>query len=194
MKKSSQLGKIAVVLSIFESSLFLFSVTNAKAIDKISMESSTIYEKSNFKDYSMFSEKCFSYEASVECDKELKNREEDIVKCAYTLIGKPYVYGATGPNEFDCSGLTQYVYRSTGKDISRTTYTQVKEGIEVNKKDLMPGDLVFFNTNGYMSHVGIYVGNGAFIHAPRTGKPVMVSSLKDGYYCERFATARRIIN
>ena len=116
-----------------------------------------------------------------------------VVNYAYKFLGKPYVYGAAGPNSFDCSGLTQYVYSKIGVDLSRTTYTQVGEGTKVNRRDLKPGDLVFFNTEGSTSHVGIYVGNGEFIHAPRTGKPVMVSSLSDGYYSQRYATARRIV-
>lgn len=117
-----------------------------------------------------------------------------VVNYAYKFLGKPYVYGAAGPNAFDCSGLTQYVFSKLGVNLSRTTYTQVGEGTKVNRSDLKPGDLVFFNTQGSTSHVGIYVGNGQFIHAPRTGKPVMISSLSDGYYSEKYSTARRIIS
>jgi len=122
------------------------------------------------------------------------SKGNEVVNYAYKFLGKPYVYGATGPNAFDCSGLTQYVYNKFGIDISRTTYTQVGEGTKVNRSDLRAGDLVFFNTEGSISHVGIYIGNGAFIHAPRTGKPVMVSSLSDGYYSKNYSTARRIFN
>lgn len=118
----------------------------------------------------------------------------EVANYAYKFLGKPYVYGAAGPNAFDCSGLTQYVYNKFGIGLSRTTYTQVGEGIKVKRSDLKAGDLVFFNTEGSISHVGIYIGDGEFIHAPRTGKPVMVSSLSDGYYSERYATARRILN
>jgi cell wall-associated NlpC family hydrolase len=63
----------------------------------------------------------------------------------------------------------------------------------VDRNNLKAGDLIFFNTEGSISHVGIYIGNGEFIHAPRTGKPVMISSLSDGYYSQRYATARRIV-
>lgn len=118
----------------------------------------------------------------------------EVVNYAYKFLGKPYVYGAAGPNAFDCSGLTQYVYNKFGVDISRTTYTQVNVGTKVDKNNLRAGDLVFFNTYGSISHVGIYIGNGEFIHAPRSGKPVMVSSLSDGYYAQKYATARRIFN
>ena len=122
------------------------------------------------------------------------NEGNEVVNYAYKFLGKPYVYGAAGPNAFDCSGLTQYVYNKFGVNISRTTYTQVNEGTKVNKDNLRAGDLVFFNTEGSISHVGIYIGNGEFIHAPRRGKPVMISSLYEGYYAERYATARRIFN
>lgn len=116
-----------------------------------------------------------------------------IVSTAYSLLGKPYVYGAAGPNAFDCSGFTKYVYGKSGISLNRTTYQQVTQGSVVSKSNLQPGDLVFFNTMGSISHVGIYVGGGDFIHAPRTGKPVMVSSLNSSYYQSTYATARRII-
>lgn len=122
------------------------------------------------------------------------SKGNEVVNYAYKFLGKPYVYGASGPNSFDCSGLTQYVYNKFGVGLSRTTYTQVNQGKKVDRSNLRPGDLVFFNTEGSISHVGIYVGGGDFIHAPRTGKPVMISSLSDGYYSGRYATARRIFN
>lgn len=142
--------------------------------------------------------------ASLDSEATLNNEDKasrgnvgkgnEVVNYAYKFLGKPYVYGATGPNAFDCSGLTQYVYNKFGVDISRTTYTQVNEGTKVNKNNLKAGDLVFFNTQGSISHVGIYIGDGEFIHAPRSGKPVMISSLYNGYYAQKYATARRIFN
>lgn len=122
------------------------------------------------------------------------SKGSEVVNYSYKFLGKPYVYGAAGPNAFDCSGLTQYVYNRFGIDLSRTTYSQVNQGVKVDRSNLIAGDLVFFNTEGSISHVGIYIGNGEFIHAPRTGKPVMVSSLNDGYYAQKYATARRIFN
>lgn len=194
VKKCSQLRKMILMFSILDANMFLLNCTHAEAIHYESCTSQSICEQSNINNHKISNDYCISYESSLHTLKGSESKNDDVVNCAYKLIGKPYVYGAAGPNEFDCSGLTQYVYKSTGQNISRTTYTQVKEGIEVRKKDLKPGDLVFFNTSSYMSHVGIYVGNGLFIHAPRSGKPVTVSSLNEGYYCERFATARRIIN
>lgn len=189
MKKSSHLRKVMTILLIIDSYMLPFDCNDVKAADHKILNVQNIYEPNNISE-----DFYLAYDSSIKASNESDNRKDDVVRCAYNLIGKPYVYGAAGPNEFDCSGLTQYVYKTTGENLSRTTYTQVKEGVEVSRNDLAPGDLVFFNTNGYMSHVGIYVGNGSFIHAPRTGKPVMVSSLNEGYYCERFAAARRIFN
>ncbi len=107
-----------------------------------------------------------------------------ILNEAYNHLGKAYVYGATGPSNFDCSGFTQYVYRkAAGVDITRTTYSQIGVGVPVSQSQLQPGDLVFTHAG----HVGIYVGGGSMIHAPQTGDVVKVSSVY------KFYAARRIL-
>lgn len=110
---------------------------------------------------------------------------------AKECLGIPYMWGGTSLSGFDCSGLVQYIYKQIGISISRTTYTQVNEGVEVDKNNLRQGDLVFFKKNGDIHHVGIYIGNDQYIHAPQTGEVVKISNLSDrnDYY-----TARRIIN
>ena len=141
----------------------------------------------------LYSEKViYADNENVELSRGSYDKGNEVVNYAYKFLGKPYVYGATGPNSFDCSGLTQYVYNKCGADLTRTTYTQVKQGVRVDRNNLRSGDLVFFNTQGSLSHVGIYIGSGKFIHAPRSGKPVMISSLSEGYYRDRYETARRI--
>lgn len=108
-----------------------------------------------------------------------------IVDFAYGYLGTPYVYGATGPNSFDCSGFTSYVYRNAaGVEITRTTYSQMGVGTAVSYDELQPGDLVF--TYGG-DHVGIYVGGGSYIHAPQPGDSVKVSPVTSFY------TARRVL-
>ncbi|WP_393059992.1 NlpC/P60 family protein [Streptomyces sp. LN549] len=102
-------------------------------------------------------------------------RAAEAVAFAYTALGKPYVWGATGPSSFDCSGLTQAAYRSAGLSLPRTTYTQINAGRRVARSELAPGDLVFFYSG--ISHVGLYVGNGQMIHAPRPGAPVRVAPI-----------------
>lgn len=116
------------------------------------------------------------------------SKADAVVSYAYQFIGKPYVYGATGPNAFDCSGLTQYVFRSVGVGLSRTTQQQVRQGVAVSRDQLQKGDLVF--TEGSATnptHVGIYIGNGQMIHAPRPGSSVKVAPMY------KFVTARRVL-
>ena len=106
-----------------------------------------------------------------------------IVDFAYGYIGAPYVYGATGPSSFDCSGFTSFVFRNAaGIDITRTTYTQIGVGTPVSYGELQPGDLVF--TYG-LDHVGIYVGGGQYIHAPKPGDSVKVSPVTSFYAARR---------
>ncbi len=100
------------------------------------------------------------------------SRAAAAVAYAYRKLGSPYVWGATGPNAFDCSGLVQAAYRAAGVSLPRTTYAQIDAGRRVSRSELRPGDLVFFYSG--ISHVGIYVGNGQMIHAPNTSAPVRV--------------------
>ncbi|MET9659508.1 NlpC/P60 family protein [Streptomyces sp. NPDC006510] len=102
-------------------------------------------------------------------------RAAEAVAFAYGALGKPYVWGATGPSSFDCSGLTQAAWRSAGVSLPRTTYTQINAGRRVSRTELAPGDLVFFYSG--ISHVGLYIGNGQMIHAPRPGAPVRIAPI-----------------
>jgi peptidoglycan DL-endopeptidase CwlO len=106
---------------------------------------------------------------------------------AFAQLGKPYSYGATGPGSYDCSGLTQAAWRAAGVNLPRTTYQQINAGNRVSFANLQPGDLFFGNNAG---HVGLYVGGGKIIHAPRTGKNVEVVPVA-GYYQQNFAGAVR---
>ncbi|GAA0412768.1 NlpC/P60 family protein [Streptomyces luteireticuli] len=102
-------------------------------------------------------------------------RAAQAVAFAYRALGKPYVWGATGPSGYDCSGLTQAAWQAAGVSLPRTTYTQINAGHRVARDRLAPGDLVFFYSG--VSHVGLYVGDGKMIHAPHPGAPVSVSSI-----------------
>ncbi|WP_327155197.1 C40 family peptidase [Streptomyces tubercidicus] len=104
---------------------------------------------------------------------------------ARAQIGKPYVWGATGPTSYDCSGLTQAAWKAAGVDLPRTTWDQVKEGQRVATKDLQPGDLVFFYDD--ISHVGMYIGNGKMVHAPKPGANVREESI---YYMPIYGSVR----
>lgn len=119
----------------------------------------------------------------------------NVLKVAREQLGKPYVYGATGPNSFDCSGLTSYVFKNgAGITLPRTSKDQSTAGRYVLKSELQPGDLIFFNTSGRgISHVGIYIGNDEMIHAPSSGKNVEVTKITSNYWASKYVTARRII-
>ena len=109
-----------------------------------------------------------------------------ILETAYTKLGSPYVWGATGPNSFDCSGFTSWVYRQHGISISRTAQSQSQGGTAVDRANLQPGELVFFgSSSSRITHVGIYVGNGQMVHSPQTGDVVKVSGLNRNYVCAR---------
>ncbi|MDR1774065.1 MAG: C40 family peptidase [Clostridioides sp.] len=108
--------------------------------------------------------------------------------------GKPYKYGSAGPNSFDCSGFTSYVYKNAlGITLPRVSRDQAGAGTYVSRENLKAGDLVFFGSRGRISHVGMYIGGGQFIHSPQTGDVVKVSRMDTGNYSKRFITARRIV-
>lgn len=121
---------------------------------------------------------------------------QEAVNIAASFLGVPYVWGGTSPSGFDCSGLMQYVYKQMGYSINRVADAQMKNGIAVSREDLMPGDLVGFYSSpgsGYVSHIGMYAGDGLMIHAPHTGDVVRYASIDGDYYSSRFAGGRRII-
>ena len=112
------------------------------------------------------------------------------------LLGVAYRYGGTSASTgFDCSGFMQHIFkRSMGVNLPRTSAAQAKMGVGVSRSELQPGDMVFFRTmgRGRISHVGLYIGNNRFIHAPRTGKSIEITSLSNKYWNSRYALARRV--
>ena len=121
-------------------------------------------------------------------------RVKTVLQRAFALLGTPYRWGGTSPdNGFDCSGLVGYVFRTIGIDLPRVSRAMANEGTPVaDRSALAEGDLVFFGRSGRVDHVGIYVGDGKFLHAPRTGRDVTVSTLTDGYWGQKYMEARRI--
>lgn len=195
-------------LSVAERELISYQVELVDSSSSISELQSAASQLTNIKDYQLKSPiviqeaedaiyfatlKIEELQAQEEAARVSANRGQtysgsssSIVDYAYQFLGTQYVYGATGPSAFDCSGFTSYVFRNAaGVEISRTTYSQVGVGQEVSYNELQPGDLVF--TYG-LDHVGIYVGNGQYIHAPYPGESVKVSPVTSFY------TARRVLN
>ncbi|OAA90596.1 Gamma-D-glutamyl-L-lysine endopeptidase [Clostridium ljungdahlii] len=113
---------------------------------------------------------------------------DNVVAYASNFLGTPYLWGGTTPSGFDCSGFTQYVYRHFGISVGRTTYDQINDGVGVSRDQLQPGDLVFFGKDGNPTHMGMYVGNGAMIHAPHTGDVIKISPISRSDYI----TVRRV--
>ena len=125
-----------------------------------------------------------------------EGRIKTMLKRALALLGTPYRWGGTSPEGgFDCSGLVGYVFRNTlGIELPRISRDMATVGELIrDPKALVEGDLVFFSRRGkHVDHVGIYIGNGQFVHAPRTGKDVEVANLITGYWSQKFFQARRV--
>jgi cell wall-associated NlpC family hydrolase len=122
---------------------------------------------------------------------------DKVIATAKSLLGTPYVWGGESPQEggFDCSGLTQYVFKQGGYTLNRISKEQATQGIYVARQNIKPGDLIFysFEGNGIINHVGIYIGNGQMIHSPKAGDVVKTTDITTSYWESRFVTARRII-
>lgn len=117
-----------------------------------------------------------------------------VVETAKNYIGYRYVYGAAGPNSFDCSGFTSYVFKLHGVSLSRTAKAQYSNGVAVARSDLQPGDLVMFGPSvSGINHVGIYIGGGQIVHAANPSRGVTIDTINSGYYNNNYVGARRVI-
>jgi uncharacterized protein YgiM (DUF1202 family) len=141
---------------------------------------------------------CTTERAVVAVSSGTTSLGEEIAEYAQGVVGYRYVYGAESPSVgFDCSGLVYYVYGQFGYCLSRGASSQYRNnGTSISKSDLIPGDLVFFSSNGGVSvtHVGIYIGNNQFVHASTSSTGVIISSLTSAYYTRVWYGAKRIIS
>jgi cell wall-associated NlpC family hydrolase len=118
-------------------------------------------------------------------------KRKALAKKALSYRGAPYVWGGSSVTGFDCSGFTQYLYKQQGISLPHKASQQFQTGKPVAKSDLKAGDLVFFNTTGPLSHVGMFIGEGKFVHAANPRRGVQVDMLNRGYYAKHYAGARR---
>ena len=133
--------------------------------------------------------------ASVRQQGDGEAMRERLLAVAMDQLGSPYRYGGRSPREgFDCSGLVQYTHRQAGIDVPRTARDQYKASRPVSRRQLRPGDLVFFRIDGRrISHVGIYLGDGRFIHAPSSGRKVTTARLDAPYWRRHYSGAGRFV-
>lgn len=134
---------------------------------------------------------------AAQAEKPVEGSINRVINQALDMIGIDYRYGGSSPeNGLDCSGLVKYVFeQSLNIAMPHNALAQSKIGAKISRAELKPGDLVFFNTlRRSFSHVGIYIGDGKFVHAPRTGKQVQVVDMNDKYWSKHYEGARRIVN
>lgn len=113
---------------------------------------------------------------------------------AFTMVGRPYRYGGRSPSGFDCSGLVRYSYAAAGMTVPHSTKQLKRHTRRIDSREMRKGDLLFFRENGRAySHVGIYLGDGSFVHAPSSGKRVRTDTLDDPYWKKSFIDARRFL-
>lgn len=124
------------------------------------------------------------------------SKADELIALAKTFLGNKYIYGASGPKNFDCSGYTQYLYKQYGISLPRTAAGQIKKGTAVEKSNLKKGDAVFFQDGARtkVGHVGIYIGGNNFIHSSSGKGEVTITSLSQNYYVVRYVGARRFLN
>ena len=178
------------------SSSILASLSNGTAVTitgvsggwyKVSVNGKSGYIKADYITTSV------SSSANMASYSGLSAKRTAVLDYAAKFLGVPYVYGGSTPSGFDCSGFTSYVYKNTVCSIERVAQAQFDTTTRVSRDELLPGDLVFFGSSAYsISHVGIYVGDGQFIHAPHTGDVVKYESLS-GSYASRFQGGGRVI-
>lgn len=142
--------------------------------------------------------RCYKFTVGWKTDhpngEEVPSMMDELTAFARSFVGYPYVYGGNGPNSFDCSGFVLYVYKHFGYSFSRGAQEQYNDGMHVGMDELIPGDLVFFSGNGsYITHVGLYLGNGEFVHASNPTRGVVIDTLWSGYYKSHFWGGCRIV-
>ena len=183
----SKLGKLS-----YGKSVKVLSTSNGWS--KISYNGRTAYVKSTY----LQAKKPSSTSSKNDSDTNVSKSASALISYAKKFLGKPYVWGAQGPNSFDCSGFTYYVFKNkAGITLPRNSAVQSKYGTYVSRSNIKAGDLLFFDTNGSnngaVSHVGLYIGNGQMIHASYSQRKIVTVSINNSYYQNAFVNARRVL-
>jgi len=131
--------------------------------------------------------------SEVKTDEQGSTKGENIARMAQSMLGKRYRYGGSTPQQgFDCSGLVYFTHTQVGDYVPRTSRDQLQAAKMVTLDELEPGDLLFYRINGKPSHVGIYIGNKQFVHAPSSGKTVSITTMDNPYFKPRLIRAGRL--
>lgn len=175
----------AVFGSVTFNSVYVFQMTNGLTADGVAGTNTiALLNQSNDK---------IKEAPSMDVSRGMSRGAQGMVALARSFLGTPYVWGGTAPGGFDCSGYIYYLARQFGATIPRMADSQFNVGMQIPKNALQAGDLVFFTTyEPGPSHVGIYLGDGTFIHASSAAKCVTITSLSKPYYVERYLGARRL--
>jgi cell wall-associated NlpC family hydrolase len=163
---------------------------------KVSYNGQTGYVSSDYMTISTGSSNNSTTNSNTTPSTDASTIGEQVVATAKKYLGVPYVWAGTSPSGFDCSGFVYYVYRELGYSINRTAASIYYNGTAVDRSALQPGDVICFTNSGYsyIGHVGIYIGNGQFIHASSGSGQVVISDLSSSYYDSHYYGARRIVS
>ena len=178
-------GDIPYTTEINEESIFYYNISyNGDEINNVGEHEVKVTAKDKAGNYS---EKTFTfvvekkvYYAPITYNAAANIHGGDVTSIAYSLLGAPYIGGANGPYGFDCSGFVQYVYSNVGVSVSRSSWTQLYDGVGVSYSDAQPGDIISWGYAGTPTHSALYVGNGMMIHAANPSTGVILSSV-DGW-------------
>lgn len=192
-------GEIGYVSGKYISDTKIKETTSRSGVDRTnknttSVETEEIVEETELEQEKQAEEQVLQEE--IQENEANSSIGEEIVEFAKQYIGYKYISGGSSPAKgFDCSGFTSYVYSNFGINLSRTSKGQNSNGVAVKKSNLAPGDIVIFRNQGNsaIGHVGIYIGNGNFIHAANRKEGVTITSLSSSYYAKRYVGARRVI-
>jgi cell wall-associated NlpC family hydrolase len=179
---------------VYKTGLYKVRFGNFKTAEAAVERARSLVDKGIIEEYWIVNPR--EYAIALKEEKGEQYVRDEVTRTARSFIGVPYLWGGDSADEgFDCSGFTMAVYQYNGLMLPHSSRDQSDMGVHINKDSLKKGDLVFFNTtnSGKVSHVGVYIGNGRFIHAPGRGKKIGIESLDSKYYSKHYAGGRSLL-